>query len=105
MVEKAQNEAAMRFQGAARKSIPSRTDETFIVDVDAGTILSIQDFKRGNTRGYQGAVQFDIPTFFEQISQSGMFNGPNSIIELAKEVQASFEDRIFSKSLSWQKLI
>jgi len=46
----------MRFSYGARKSIPSRSDETYIVDVDAATILSIQDFKQGNTRGYQGAV-------------------------------------------------
>ena len=83
MVERAQNEAAMKASSVARKSIPSRSDETFILDVDAGNILSIHDYKRGNTRGYQGAVQFDIPTFFDQISQSGMYNGSNDIMSLA----------------------
>ena len=93
----------MKFSSHSRNSNQSRSEESFFVDVDSGTILSIKDFKRGNTRGYQGAVQFEIPTFFDQISQSGIFNGPKEILNLAREVQSTFEERIFQKSITWQK--
>jgi hypothetical protein len=83
LLQKAQNEASVRNSTGSRVSNTSRTEETFIVDVDIGRILSLQDYKRGGNRSYPGAVLFDIPTFFEQISQSDMFNGPSEVLHLA----------------------
>lgn len=83
LIERAQDEAGIINAGSSRVSIPSRSEETFIVDVDIGRILSLDDYKRGSNRAYSGAVLFDIPTFFEQISQSALFNGPSEVLNLA----------------------
>ena len=68
MIEKAQTESSMKNSANSRSSLNSRSEEAYIIDIDIGRILSIQDYKRGGNRNYTGAVLFDIPTFFEQIS-------------------------------------
>jgi hypothetical protein len=55
--------------------------ECFVIDVDFGRIVTVQDFKKGilsgviiETYGQQLAIEF--PSFFEVLAQSDMFNSP-----------------------------
>ena len=65
MIERTQVESSLKNSGGSRVSIPSRSEDVYIVDIDIGRIQTVSDYKRGSNRPYAGEVLFDIPTFFE----------------------------------------